>query len=384
MKKLCKALALILCTVMLLSTVTVAGDSGVKKVLTLEEAKKLAIENDTQYKQQDSYVKQRQEDYNDMADSYTDHVKGGSVVDKAERRINNQINLDKAYDAVEVELFNKKDFKRKSDYDVTQAYYDVMIAKYALDDAKRAMDLSSKNFEIAKIKLEFGMITKTDLSQAENAHKTAQAKYNTALSDLETEMIALGKEIGIELDISKYDIDMRISMPTISSLDFEKIKEDHIKNSIILFTQKNELDRAKSKKYLVEQEYEDYEESVRKMSEKLVEDFEDLKFEANRDYNNAQYEYDESVKELDITLKTQFAAINTLAETITTLRKSVENQKTTFAHDRIKYENDQLSKIEFEKSESDLKDLENKLMTTIVSLNSQYLTLTQYSYKTEK
>ena len=65
MKKICKALALTLCMVMFLSVVTVAGDSGVKTILTLEEAKALAMKSDTRYNQQQSYIEQKKEDYED-------------------------------------------------------------------------------------------------------------------------------------------------------------------------------------------------------------------------------------------------------------------------------------------------------------------------------
>ncbi len=384
MKKLCKALALTLCTIMLLSTLTVVGDPGGKTLLTLEEAKAQALKDDTQYKLQESYIQQKLEDYNDLADDYTGYSKGSSVAEKAENRINSQISLDSAYNSVELEVFNKNDIKRKSDYDVTTAYYNVMKAKYSLENAKRTMDLAKKDLDIAKIKLEHGLITKSALTQVENAYKSSQTEYNKAVSDLQNDMATLSKNIGGKLDISNVEIDMTIYMPNVAALDLNKIKDYNIKNNSKFFSLKNALDTAKYKSYLTDDSYDSYKEDKVKLSEKIEDEFAAMKYEAKRDYDDAQYQFDEAVKELDISLKSQYSGIITMIETIENLKKSVENTKTTLAQNSIKYNLGLISKNEFENSESALKDMENQLATSIVNLSSQYLALTQYNYTPAK
>jgi outer membrane protein TolC len=90
------------------------------------------------------------------------------------------------------------------------------------------------------------------------------------------------------------------------------------------------------------------------------------------------------VKALDISINSQYNGIISLKDTIENLKESIENTKTTVKHDQLRYDLELIAEIELIKSESALKDLENTLNTTIVSLNSQYLTLTQYSYTPEK
>lgn len=387
MKKLCKVLALTLCVAMLLPTLTVAGDSGMKPVLTLEEAKALALKNNTQFKLQDNYIKQSKEDYNEESDSFTEHVnsKYSSIAQKEAARIDKILSLDALYSKVEQEIFKKNDLKRESNYKVTVAYYDVMKSKYALDDAKRAMELEKKNLDIAKIKYQYGMITSTELSQAENTYKTSQTEYNKAVSDLQNDIATLSKNIGGNFDASQYEIDMTIHMPDIKSLDLEKIKADYIENSLDFFTLKQTLDKAQTKQYIMENEYGEYLERARSSrSEKVEEEFQDFITDATRDYDNVKYQYTEAEKALDISIKSQYTAIVSTADSIANLRKSVENAKTSFAQSKIMYELGQISKIEYETKESNLKDLENQLNTLIISLNAQYLELTQYSYTTEK
>lgn len=386
MRKLCKALALTICAAMLISPLTAAGDSSGKTILTLEEAKEMAIKNDTSYKAQDRYIEQKKEDYQDAVDKYSGNValKGSSIVEKTEQYINYRLMIDNAYNAWQLEIFKKGDLKRQSDYNVTIAYYDVMKDKYSLDDAQRAMDLAKKNLDIAKIQNEYGMITKNALSQYENAYKSAQTAYNSALSELENSMAALGKEIGKELDINNYDIDMTIGMPDTKSIDLEKIKEDQLKNKADFYSLKSSLSTAEYQKLLVEERYDYYDEKTARMSETIEDGFNELRYEADRDYEDVKYQYDEAVKALDIALKQQLAGINTLEESIANLRKSVENARTTYTQNKTKYDLGLISKIELEKSESDLKDLQNQLYTSIVNLNAQYLALTQYSYTREK
>ena len=386
MKRLCKALALTLCIIMLLSTLTVAGDSGGNTILTLEEAKNLALKDDTQYKVQQSYIEQKKEDYEDLADRYSGNAsRGSSIVEKTASYVSSKLMVDNAYNAWQLEIFKKGDIKRQSDYDVTIAYYDVMKAKYSLDDARRAMELAQKDLDIAKLKFEMELIIKNDLSQFENAYKSSQTKYEAAFSELKNKMAALSKEIGKELDVNNDDIDMKIGIPDIASIDLVKIKEDYLKNNSNFFSLNSSLITAKYQKYLVEDKYDYYDENRAKMSEKIEDGFADLKYEANRDYDNVKYQYDESVKTLDISLNTMDTGINTLMETIENLKKSIEDTKITVKHNQLRYDLGKLiSEIELKKSESALKDLENTLNTTIVNLNTQYLALTQYSYIREK
>lgn len=384
MKRLCKALALTICSVMLLSTLTVVGDPGGKTILTLEEAKKMALANDVQLKLQDNYIKQKQEDYSNASDHFSDIPKGrySSIADKAEAKVNNLLSLDRAHLAVEQEVFKKTDLKRKSNYDVTISYYGVMKAKYSFEDAERAMNLAKKDLDIAKIKSDLGLITSSALIQVENTYKSSQTKYNSAFTELQTAIATLSKNIGKTLDVLTDDIDMTISIPNIAALDLNKIKEDYMKNSSNFFTLNKTLDMSKYTKYLTEAEYDSYREHS-KMSENVVDAFEELQFKADRDYDNAKYQYDVAVKELDISLKSQYSGITTMAESIEVLKKNIENTRITFEQNKTKYKLGLVSMNDLEKNESALKDLENQLTTSIINLNSQYIALIQYSYAPE-
>jgi len=383
MRKMCKTLALTLCITMLLSTLTAAGDPGGKAILTLEEAKEIALKYNTQFKHQDSYIEQKKEDYQDIADK-TISSKGSSIVEKTQSYVAGKMAVDSAYNAWQLEVFKKGDIKRQSDYNVTIAYYNVMKAKYSLDDAKRAMELAQWDLDIAKIYFDNGDYTKNELSQIENAYKSSKTEYDAAFSSFENKMKALSKEIGKELNPENDDIDMTISIPDITAIDLAKIREDYLKNSPDFYSLKLALLSYEYQKYLIDEEYEEYDEKTRKISDTIEDGFAELKYRANRDYDDAKYKYDEAVKALDISLNEQYSGIKTVMETIENLKKSIADMRITVKNNKLKHDLDLLAPIELSKSESALKDLENALNTAIVNLNTQYLTLTQYSYTPEK
>jgi len=343
----------------------------------------MALKSDTRYKQQQSYIEQKKEDFEDIVNK-TIQSKGRSIVEKTQSYVAGKMAVDSAENAWKLEVFKKGDIKRQSDYNVTIAYYNVMKAKYSLDDTKRAMELAQKDLTIAKLEFDLGEKPKNYLSQIESAYKSSQTKYESALSELKNKMKALGKEIGKDLDIEKDDIDMTIRIPDITSLDLSKIKEDYLKNSPDFYSLKSALLTYEHQKYLIDEKYEEYDEKTARISDTIEDGFNELKYRANRDYDDAQYKYDEAVKALDISLNEQYSGIKTVMETIENLNKSIADMRITVKNDKLRNDLGLLAPIELSKSESALKDLENTLNTAIVNLNTQYLALTQFSYTREK
>lgn len=386
MKRMCKALALTLCTIMLLSTLTVAADSGDDNILTLEEAKQIALDNDVQFNLQQSYIKQKSADYDDVYDVYSRGPSDNysSVAERAELEVKYMMTIENAASAIRKEIFTRNDLKRKSNYEVTTAYYDVIKANYTLEDKKRAMDLAKKDVDIAKIQQEQGMITSSTLSQIQNAYASSQADYNKAFAELQNCMAALSKTIGKNLDVFNDKIDMTLAIPDIASLDLNKIKEDYMKQSSDFYALSEALDMAEYQLQLTEDKYDYYEKRLPHRNTKIEDALDDMMDKANRDYDSAKYQYSEAEKGLDVTLNNLYTGINTLQETVATLQKNLEDTKTTVEQNKLRYELGLIAKIDMEKSEAALKDLESTLNSTMIGLNTQYLALTQYSYEPEK
>jgi outer membrane protein TolC len=385
MKKRNTALAILLCTAMLFSSITVFADADEDNILTLEKAKQIALDNDVQFKLQQSYIKQKSEDYDDIYDIYSRGPRDyDSVVQRAEAEIEYKITIERAASAVRQEIFKRNDLKRKSDYEVTNAYYNVMTSNYEVEDAQRAVDIAKKDLDVAKIKLEQGLITKNMLSQYESEYRLKQTEYNKAFTGLQNNMASLSKLMGKNLDVFNTKIDMTISMPNLAALDLNKIKEDYMKQSPDFYALSEALDMAEYKQQLTEDKYDYYFKRLPHRSTKIEDELNDMKYKADRDYDNAKYQYQEAEKSLDVLLNTLYSGIHTLQQSIWTLQKNVEDTKVAVEHNQLKRKLEMITALDLEKSESALKELENTLNKTIITINKQYLELTQYSYEPEK
>lgn len=384
MKRISVAL-LIVYAITLLMGFTVVGNADTKAKLTLEEAKKIALENDVQFKLQQSYIQQESEDYDDVYEANTKKLSSSynTIVQRMTAEIAQKINIENAASSVRKAIFKRNDLKRASDYNVTNAFYNVIKAKYALDDAKTDMDLAQKDLDIARIKFDQGLLTKNNLATVENALKNTQTAYNKAFSDLMNEYKDLSKQIGKNLDVFNDEVDMTVAVIDVNTIDLNKIKEDYMKNSQNFYNLKEAYDLYEYKLQLTEDKYDYYSKRLQNNTSKIRKDLEDMLYKAQRDFNDAKYSLSEAEKELDVTLNSLYTGVNTTSESIKNLEKSIADTKTTIEENRIKYQLGLISKYDLDKSEASLKALENQLQTTIISLSSQYVSLTQYSEPVE-
>lgn len=381
MKKRQTALAIIVSAAMLLSGITVFADTNSDKVLTLEEAKQIALDNDTQYKQQQSYIDQAAENYDDVYDIYSGKDKANykSIALKSKEYVSRKMTIEKAAFAVEQAIFKKDNIKKTSDYNVTSAYYDAASKKLALDDAKTDMDLSEKQYNVAKVKFDQGLITKNVLTQTENAYKTTQTAYNKAFADMQNSMQTLGNEIGETLDVFNVELDTTFTVPDISTLNLNRIKSDYMNYSETLFGLRGQLELMDTQLDLTQEQYDHYFDKVKHMSEEVENDFNELLTNAKRDYDDAKYALEEAEKSLDSNLSSLYSGINNLKESLENLKKNVESAKVTLDENKLKYDLGLISALEMDNSEATTRTLENQLNSVVLSINSQYLALIRYS-----
>ncbi|HWR61589.1 MAG TPA: TolC family protein, partial [Clostridia bacterium] len=233
MKKLCFILSVILCMTAMLGNISAFAGTDDDKVLTLEEAKTLALENDIQFNLQQGYIQNASESYEDVyeSNSGSDNKKYSNVAERAKAEVSRKIAIENAASSVRKAVFTRNDLKRESDYTVTEAYYGVVNAKLELENAEAEKELSYKNLETAKIKYSLDLIKKSELSTAEDTYDSAVKAYDNAFTEVQKSMVELSNSIGKTLDVFNDQLDMTVSVPDIKGLDMNKIKEDYMKNN---------------------------------------------------------------------------------------------------------------------------------------------------------
>lgn len=381
MKRLNFVLSLLLSVTLLVSSVQVFAAAGDDNVLTLDEAKALALKNDVQFNLQQSYIQQASENYEEVYENNTktDRTNYKNLADRASAAISREVATENAASSVRKAVFSRNDLKRASDYSVTNAYYGVINAKYSLADAEAEMQLKKRDLEAAKLKYSLSLINKSALAQADSAYATSQTAYNKAFSELQNSMAELSKNIGENLDVFNDQLDMTLSLPDIKSLDLNKIKEDYMKNNSGFYSAKEQYDLAEYKLQLTEEQYDYYYKRLPNRTSSIVEQFDDMLSKAKRDFDDAKYSFSEKEKDLDVTLISQYTSINSLYETYEKQKKEIEDEKHTTEGNKIKYQMGIISKSALDNSIANLSKLENQLNSTIINLNLQYLNMTQYS-----
>lgn len=381
MKKICLIISVILCAALLFNSIAAFAETEDDGILTLEEAKALALKNDVQFNLQQSYIQQASESYQEIYEknTKTDNTNYNNLADRASAAVSRKVSIESAASSSRKAVFERNDLKRASDYNVTNAFYGVIEAKYSLMDAEAEMELKRKDLEIANIKYGLSIITKSSLSQVESTYTSSQTAYNKTFSELQNSMSNLSRNIGKNLDVFNDQLDMALSVPDIKSLDLNKIKVDYMKNNSSFYSAKEQYDLAEYKLQLTEEQYDYYYKRLPNRTSTIVEQFDEMLSKAKRDFDDVKYSFSEKEKNLDVTLSGQYTSINNLYESYDSQKKEIEDTKLTIEQNRIKYQMRLITNTALESSIASLNKLVNQLNTTIISLNTQYMNMTQYS-----
>lgn len=382
MKKLCFIISAILAAVLLFNSITAFAGTEDDRILTLEEAKALAAENDEEFQRQQKNIEKANENYEKVYEANTGSIKTvfRSVAEQAEYIINRKIAIENAALNTRLAIFRRDAVRKNLDYKVTAAYYDVIKSYYKMENSGYNIDIKKNELDKAKSKYSLGLIKKSALTDAENAYRDAQKAYDDAFYDLQQKMNALGRIIGRKLDAYNDKLDMTLSMADISTVDLNKIKEDYMKNNESYYKAKEEMLIAEYKYDLFKEQYDYYYKKLSSLSSsKILDELEDMLYDAEEEYLSAKDSYEEMEQDLDDTLVSQYRTLNDLYDTCKELEKKIEESKQAFENNKIKYGMRLISKADLDRSETSIRDLQNQLNTAIMNLNLQYLNMMQYS-----
>lgn len=380
MRKLILPLSIILCTALLLGNITAFADAMDDGVLTLEEAKELALKNDVNYKYQDDKIQDAKDNYADLSDGTSAiSVKGSNIAQKEAARISQKLQLENAYSNVRKAVLNKADLKRSSDYEVTDTFYSVIEAQNSAASAQRDLDLKRNDLEKAQIKYDLHIINKASHSQAESAYRSSETAYNKALLDLDICISKLSKSIGEELDMSKVRLDTILKIPDIKSIDLVKLKEDNLKNNLTYFSAGEQYRLAKYELALTEEKYEDHYEELKKGSSNVRVEFDNMLFDAKNYFEDEDYSYNEKLESLEDTIEDQYESLEDLYESYLEQNEDIKDMELTVKENQLKNILGIINKSDIESSVTSLENMKYQLNTTIINLNKQYIYMTQYS-----
>lgn len=370
-------LLLLLVLVNILSLAVVSADSNNIRKITLDEAQKIALENNIKYRLQDSYISDALDNYYDTQDA-NDKMSGlpsSGMMSYFNKTITPEISLDSAVNSVKLSRFEKEDIKRLSDYNVKIAFLNIKKAQLELENKKNDTGSKLKDFETAKLKLDLGLITKNALKQFEKAYNDSIKDQQNTYEELKNKYQTLNRYLGRAIDDYNIEIIYDLNKLTIDDISLDQIREANIKNNKIYYSLEQSVTLAKRKYDLTKERYEHFEKlGVQNSRQDMLDAYSD----AERDYDNARKSFEDATKDLDISLSSTYNALKNTADAADRLERDINDFKDELSTLKIKYDLRLIAKNDYDNQIIALATMQNSLNSLLADVEMQYAGLMLY------
>ncbi len=360
----------------LLSCITFADETPILR-LTLEEAQKMALDNNIKFRLQDSYISDALDKYYDVQDQNKklSQVPASSFMDYFNRTITPEISEDSAANEVKVSRFEKEELKIISNYNVKVTFLNIKKAQSVLKNKENDTANKLKDLEVAKIKHQLGYITSDGLKDVEKAYSDSTKDQVTALEDLHKEVQTLNKYIGRPLTDYNIDIVYDLVKVDVENLNLDTVRAANIKNNKSFYALEESLQLAKRRYDLTKERYEHFEKlKVDRDRQDRLDAFAD----AERDYETAKVAFEDATKDLDLNLNATYNSLKNTYESVNRLERDIKDTKDSLDKLKIKYDLGLVAKNDYAKQELVLKSMQNNLDSLLAATEIQYSSLMLY------
>ncbi len=209
------------------------------KKLNLEESINIALENNLDLKMARCNVNLQEVEYEQ---AQANNLLQASI-----------LNLRNAEFSLKQAKNNLEETRRQVILDVMDAYFQVLRAKRDVEIEKMSFQEAQENFEIVKNKFSLGDASRKDLLQAEINLFSAKFNLKKAEHQLEIARIDFNKVLGLPLD-ARFELTDSFSVEPLN-ISLEKALEEALKNRYEIKKAQNELELAKIRWDLSQNEY---------------------------------------------------------------------------------------------------------------------------------
>ncbi len=216
-----KIIPLVLCVIMLFSLfVTASAQEDVKiYTLSLEDAIKMATQNDPALLSADTAIKNTQRQ---LEQAYKDqrNMKGAIPLPAglANAAVKQGYYVEQAKIGVESANLSKKQLESRTSYTVTQSYYSVKFSEEMLKTAQSAYELALNNKKNVDIQFSLGMVSQLDVKNAQYSVNETQAMLNKNIRNFELSKKSLAASLSIEED--------NVSFVLTDDIEYEEFSSD--------------------------------------------------------------------------------------------------------------------------------------------------------------
>ena len=333
-------------------------------VLTLDDAIKIAKENNPQLNASDAAIKsaelnrevteENQREFDSMAKHFTVAVNVSNGMDVA--YLKHGYYLKAANVGLELEKMEKNKVEASISYDVTEKYFNVKLMEELVKIGEKSVEIAKSNADIINKNYELGFVSLMEVKNAEAAVKKAQA---SAESYRRNQKLATDSfKIALQMENSDKTLKLtdEITIPSLPENWEEKIEE--ATNSRYDVT-------ALKKAYELSEEYFN-------ITKKYVNDRTAKYHSAYSDYINSKYTYENTLKLIKLGLRSEYMNILTCSDAIVNAENDLEIKTIDYESAKIKYEMGVITNLELTAKMAELDSvrvqLENARLTYLLAV----------------
>jgi len=333
--------------------------------LTVEEAAKKAISNNTSIKNADDSESLSDENIKKAQDSLTTATTDAAL-------LNAEVNLMSLEMSRSLNLKNIESQKENVEYNILKYFNTIVNAERNAQLYEQSLELQKKNLDISKVKLEVGKLSQSEYDKALVEYENNLATAQTYQNSIDKAYRDLNGYMGVMNLDTKYNLVFYLSYEPIGDVSLTQYTDTFLNNSLTVEQAENNKTTAQFKvdnyteEYnretgVISESYNEYDQLVVSFNQ-ASRSLEDTKSSIRQNIQNTYA----SLKETENTIKTNEAEIETAYKDLDIMKTKLELGKAT----EIEILQQQYS---ISQKEENLRQMKNSYVLSAIAFSSPNL-----------
>ena len=334
-----------------------AAEVEIPAVLSLAEAREIALKNNKQTIIDDLEIKSKEkalETAKENAEMAYDAFGATSVLNN---RIRKEVRVMEAETGLDVARRTKEDHNERLKLDVSNAFYNILLARKELEKESKKLEIAREKYEIAKSKYSVKSITDDTLANAEYEVFSRSFGVESVKEKLKSLDIRLKDLTGLDLEGPQLVIEGEITLTGFTEEDIDSLVAESLENDTGVYSAAGRYNAARRTMEITE-------ELLKPDTEIYISNMISLEM-ARRDYESAR-------RSREVNIRNSYNELLNLQDNIMLALKYEELQKKKLENAKTRYEAGQITKEEYLSAEESCLDAAYSKYRAICDFNIKH------------
>lgn len=334
-----------------------AAEVEIPAVLSLAEAREIALKNNKQTIIDDLEIKSKEkalETAKENAEMAYDAFGATSVLNN---RIRKEVRVMEAETGLDVARRTKEDHNERLKLDVSNAFYNILLARKELEKESKKLEIAREKFEIAKSKYSVKSITDDTLANAEYEVISRSLSVESAKEKLKSLDIRLKDLLGLDLDGPELVINGEINMADFEELDIDLLVAETIDSDTGVFSAAGKYNVAKR---------------IMELTEELIKPDTEIYIGNKINLETALRDYIAAKRNREVDIRNSYNDLLNLRDNVDLALRYEELQKRKLENAKTRYEAGKITKEEYLQAEESFIDAVYNKYRAICDFNIKY------------